>query len=177
MALPAHLMSQPLIQFCNHFSQTIGFLGRVINSSQGRYLNTEYTHTQTSLLRVRFEPSVQASENSTCLRPGGYCDRHLCWNTVRLTPIYCRAKVCRGILYYFTWATKSRRRAASISYPEASQEPTYGKITVRNSYTNYSYRHFLFVRSVSLQAVTHMVQTLLSNLYERVFLCVIYEKI
>jgi hypothetical protein len=30
----------PLIQFRNHFPQTVGLLGRGISSSQGRYLNT-----------------------------------------------------------------------------------------------------------------------------------------
>jgi hypothetical protein len=35
MALPTHSVSWPLIQFRNHFSQTVGLLGRVISSSQG----------------------------------------------------------------------------------------------------------------------------------------------
>jgi hypothetical protein len=56
MALPAHSGPWPLIQFRNHFSQTVGLLGRVISPSQGRYLNTgqhkhrinAYTH-QTSM--------------------------------------------------------------------------------------------------------------------------------
>jgi hypothetical protein len=38
--LPAHSGPKPLIQFRNHFSQTVGLLGRVISLSQGRYLNT-----------------------------------------------------------------------------------------------------------------------------------------
>jgi hypothetical protein len=44
MALPAHSESTLLVQFCNHFSQTVGLLGRVINPSQGRYLHTEHKH-------------------------------------------------------------------------------------------------------------------------------------
>jgi hypothetical protein len=40
MALPAHSGPRPLTQFRNHFSQTVGLLGRVISPSQGRYLNT-----------------------------------------------------------------------------------------------------------------------------------------
>jgi hypothetical protein len=40
MALPAHSGPWPLIQFCNHFSQTVELLGRVISQLQGRYLNT-----------------------------------------------------------------------------------------------------------------------------------------
>jgi hypothetical protein len=39
MALPANSGPRPLIQFCNHFSQTVGPLGLVIRPSQGRYLN------------------------------------------------------------------------------------------------------------------------------------------
>jgi hypothetical protein len=39
MALPAHSGPWPLIQFRNHFSQTLGLLGRVTSSSQGLYLN------------------------------------------------------------------------------------------------------------------------------------------
>jgi hypothetical protein len=56
IALPAHSGLWPLIQFLNHFSQTVGLLGRVISSSQSYYLNTgqhkhrinAYTH-QTSM--------------------------------------------------------------------------------------------------------------------------------
>jgi hypothetical protein len=76
MALPAHSGPRPLIQFCNHFSETVELFGRVISPSQGRYLNTgqhkhrinAYTHTPNthafSGIRTH-DPSVQAS----------YCDR------------------------------------------------------------------------------------------------------
>jgi hypothetical protein len=55
MALPAHSGPRPLIHFRNHFSQTVGLLGRVISSSQGLFLNTgqhkhrinAYTHQTT----------------------------------------------------------------------------------------------------------------------------------
>jgi hypothetical protein len=40
MAPPVHSRPWPLIQFRNHFSQAVGLLGRVISSSQGRYLNS-----------------------------------------------------------------------------------------------------------------------------------------
>jgi hypothetical protein len=40
MALPAHSGPWPLIHFCNHFSQKVRSLGRVISPSQGPYLNT-----------------------------------------------------------------------------------------------------------------------------------------
>jgi hypothetical protein len=45
MALPAISGPRLLIQFHNQFSQTVGFLGRVISPSQGRYLNTgQHSH-------------------------------------------------------------------------------------------------------------------------------------
>jgi hypothetical protein len=40
MALPAHSGPRSLTQFRNHFTQTVGLLGRVTSPSQGRYLNT-----------------------------------------------------------------------------------------------------------------------------------------
>jgi hypothetical protein len=60
MALPAHSGPWPLIQFRNHFSQTVGFLGRVISPSQGRYLRT----AQTSMPQAGFEPTIPASERA-----------------------------------------------------------------------------------------------------------------
>jgi hypothetical protein len=71
MALPAQSGPRPLIQFRNHFSQTVGLLGRVIRPSQGRYLNTgqhkqrinAYTH-QISMPWVGFEPKIPASERA-----------------------------------------------------------------------------------------------------------------
>jgi hypothetical protein len=71
MALPAHIGPRPLIQSRNHFSQTVGLLGRVISPSQGRYLDTgqhkhrinSYTH-ETSMFWVGFEPTIPASERA-----------------------------------------------------------------------------------------------------------------
>jgi hypothetical protein len=71
MSLPAQSRPRPLVQFRNHFSQTVGLLGRVISSSQGRYLSTgqhkhrinTYTH-QTSIPWVGFEPTIPASERA-----------------------------------------------------------------------------------------------------------------
>jgi hypothetical protein len=86
MALPAHSGPRPLIQFRNHFSQTVGLLGRVISPSQGRYLNAG-KHKQNKRIHIpnihalsgirTHDPSVQASEDSSCLRPRGYTDRHV----------------------------------------------------------------------------------------------------
>jgi hypothetical protein len=65
--------------------QTVGLLGRVISSSQSRYLHrtiqtqnkrihTPHIH---ALIGIRtHDPSVRASEDSSCLRPRGYCDGH-----------------------------------------------------------------------------------------------------
>jgi hypothetical protein len=82
MALPAHSGPRPLIQFRNHSSQAVGPLGRVISPSQGRYLHTGQhkhrinAHTDIHALSgIRdYDPSVRASEDSSCLRPRGYCD-------------------------------------------------------------------------------------------------------
>jgi hypothetical protein len=86
MALPAHSAPRPLNQYRNHFTQTVGLLGRVISPSQGRYLNAgqhkhrinAYTHTKNihvlSGIRAH-DPSVRASEDSLYFTPRGYCHR------------------------------------------------------------------------------------------------------
>jgi hypothetical protein len=86
MALPAHSGPSPLIQYRNHFSQTLGLLGWVISPLQGRYLNTgqhkhrinAYTH-QIFMSRVGVEPTIPASEWENrvhaLVRPRGHCDR------------------------------------------------------------------------------------------------------
>jgi hypothetical protein len=69
IALLAHLVPRPLIQFRNHFSQTVGLIGRVISPSQGRYLNTgQYEHRINIHTKVHvrsgFEPTIPASERA-----------------------------------------------------------------------------------------------------------------
>jgi hypothetical protein len=71
LALPAHSGPRPVIQFRNHFSQTVWLLGRVISPSQGRNLNTgQHKHRinaytpQTSMPWVGFEPMTRASEQA-----------------------------------------------------------------------------------------------------------------
>jgi hypothetical protein len=74
MALPPHWGPWPIIQFRNHFSQTVGLFGREISPSQGIYLNTgqyrhrinAYTH-HTSMPWVGFEPRILASERAKTL--------------------------------------------------------------------------------------------------------------
>jgi hypothetical protein len=74
MDLPAHSGLRPLIQYSNHFSQTIGLLGLVISPSQGLYLKKNKTHTRTptSMPWVGFKSTIHGE--CSCLRPRGYCD-------------------------------------------------------------------------------------------------------
>jgi hypothetical protein len=68
--------------FVISFTQTVGLLGWVISPSQGRYLYTRQhkhrinAHTNINALNgIRTNnPSVRASEDSSCLRPRGHCD-------------------------------------------------------------------------------------------------------
>jgi hypothetical protein len=65
--------------------QSVGFLGRVISSSQGLYLytNTEKrTHTHTlnihALNEIRtYDPGLRARKCSACHKPLGYRDRQV----------------------------------------------------------------------------------------------------
>jgi hypothetical protein len=71
-------------QFHDHFTDG-RTPGLVISLSQGLYLNTGQTRTQNKRIHTpniyalsgirAHDPSVRASENSSCLRPLGYCDR------------------------------------------------------------------------------------------------------
>jgi hypothetical protein len=69
---------------------SVGLPGRVISPSQGRYL-TQTQNKQTdihALSGIRtHDPSVRASEDSSCLRPRGHCDRHVqtCYKLKRFT--------------------------------------------------------------------------------------------
>jgi hypothetical protein len=66
------------------FTQSIGLLGGVISPSQGRYLYTEQhrhrINPQTDIHALNgirtHDPSVRASEDSSCLRSRGHRDRH-----------------------------------------------------------------------------------------------------
>jgi hypothetical protein len=68
--------------FWSH-TQSVGLLGRKISLSQGRYLHTEQhrhrinAHTDIyALIVIRtHDPSVRASEDNSCLRLRGHCDR------------------------------------------------------------------------------------------------------
>jgi hypothetical protein len=61
---------------------TVGLLGRGISPSHGLYLHIEQDkhiiHAHSTDIHVRtHDPSVRASEDSSCLRPRGHCDRHV----------------------------------------------------------------------------------------------------
>jgi hypothetical protein len=65
-------------------SHSEGLLGRGISPSQGRYLHTEQhkhsinshnTDIHTSSEIRTHDPSVRATEDHSCLRPCGHCDR------------------------------------------------------------------------------------------------------
>jgi hypothetical protein len=58
------------LQFLN-LRHSLGLLGRVVSLSQGRYLTDIHA---SSGIRTR-DPSVQAGEDSSCLRPRGHCYR------------------------------------------------------------------------------------------------------
>jgi hypothetical protein len=65
----------PLFQFHDIFTQTVGLLGRVISPSQGRYLHTgQHKHRINAHTDIHasngirtHDPSVRASEDSSCL--------------------------------------------------------------------------------------------------------------
>jgi hypothetical protein len=74
MALPAHSGPRPLIQFRNHFSQSVGLLGRVICPSQSLYLNTgQHKHRINAFfflmaLQPQFEPWPASMKLSVSLQ-------------------------------------------------------------------------------------------------------------
>jgi hypothetical protein len=87
MALPAHSRSRPLIQFRNHFHRRQDSLdewsARRKATGQHKHRLNAYTHTHThthtnihGLSGIRtYDHGCRANEDSSCLRPHGYCDR------------------------------------------------------------------------------------------------------
>jgi hypothetical protein len=83
MAIQPIVGPRPVFQLRNLLMQTVGLFGRGISPSQVRYLNVgQHKHrinAQTDihvLSGIRtYDPSVQASGDSSCLRPRGHCDR------------------------------------------------------------------------------------------------------
>jgi hypothetical protein len=139
MTLPAHSGPWTLIQFRNHFSQTVGLLGRVISTSQGRYLHTgqhkhrinAYTH-QISMPWVGFEPTITASGRAkTVLALDRAATVTGCW-FVRFEVF--TAVTMKNVVFWMwprvdlVWANVSEESIASISRVEksASEEPAWG---------------------------------------------------
>jgi hypothetical protein len=95
-----------------HFSfsilrQSVGLLGRGIRPSQGRYLHRTQTQTDIQALSGIWthDPSVRVSEDCSCLRPRGHCDR--LWN-------HQTTKNCiYGVMHTGTVTNKQSRKAAS----------------------------------------------------------------
>jgi hypothetical protein len=84
MAVQPFVGPWPLFQFLDPIHQSVGLIGRGISLSQGLYLHTgQYKHrikahnTDTNALSgIRtHDPSVRASEDSSCLRPRGHYER------------------------------------------------------------------------------------------------------
>jgi hypothetical protein len=84
--LHSPLLGLGLFCFIIYFTKLVGPLGRLISPSQGRYLHTRQhkyrvnAHTNIyALSRIRtHDLSVRASEETSCLRPRGHCDRYIC---------------------------------------------------------------------------------------------------
>jgi hypothetical protein len=64
------------LQFLN-LRQSVGLLGREISPTQGHYLHKHRINANIHALSgiQTHDPSVRASEDSSCLRPRGPCDR------------------------------------------------------------------------------------------------------
>jgi hypothetical protein len=73
MALHPFVAPWTLFQFLDLFTRSVGFLGRGISPSQGRYLHTgQHKHrtkrTQTSIPQVGFEPTIPVFEQAKTVR-------------------------------------------------------------------------------------------------------------
>jgi hypothetical protein len=83
MALQSFVGPWPLFQFRNRFTQSVGLLdGRSARRKAYTYTHRIKVHNTDihALSGIRtHDPSVRASEDSSCLRPRGHSDwRHFC---------------------------------------------------------------------------------------------------
>jgi hypothetical protein len=94
------------------YTQSVGLLGRGISPSQGLYLYTEqHKHRINShntdihaLSGIRtHDPRIRASEDSSCLRPSGDCDRQCCFIVYRIDCSRVRAIMSCGRNTVFQW--------------------------------------------------------------------------
>jgi hypothetical protein len=93
------------------FTQTVGLLGWGISRLQGRYLHTgqhkyrinAHKHIH-ALSGIRtHDSSVRASEESSCLRPRGHCDRQWKHIRMRIRIMKCYKLVPFSRHYYMMW--------------------------------------------------------------------------
>jgi hypothetical protein len=82
MTLQSFVGPSPIFSFLTLY--TVGrTLGRGICPSQGRYLHTGQQKHRINVdieasIRIRtHDSSIRASEDTSCLRPCGHCDRHM----------------------------------------------------------------------------------------------------
>jgi hypothetical protein len=89
VVLPAHSRPRPLIQFRNHFSQTVGTpwtsdqpvarplpKHRTTQAEQTHIHTQTHTHTHTKHPCLDWDSNPWFQRPSERLRPRGYCDRH-----------------------------------------------------------------------------------------------------
>jgi hypothetical protein len=75
------------LRFLN-LRHSVRLLGRMISPSQGRYLTQTQNTDINALSGIRnHDSSVRASEDSSCLRPHGHCDRQTNFGT-------CQNSIC-----------------------------------------------------------------------------------
>jgi hypothetical protein len=79
----AYLPGTPFHFGLIHLTHSVGLLGRVISSSQGPLPVHKHRRTHTQIINIHSlygirtnDPGFRASEDSTCLIPLGYRDRH-----------------------------------------------------------------------------------------------------
>jgi hypothetical protein len=111
------LLGPGLFCFVLFSTQTVGLLGRVISPSQGRYVHTgQHKHRINAHADIHalsgiqtHTPSVRASEDSSCVRPHGHCDRQAsCYINVNTSTyifpsqcsIYFYLNICPVLLHH-----------------------------------------------------------------------------
>jgi hypothetical protein len=69
-----------------HYTQSTGLLGQGISPSQDLYPHTAHTDIHASRGIRTHDPSIRAGEDSSCLRPGGHCDRLISNHPIIIRP-------------------------------------------------------------------------------------------
>jgi hypothetical protein len=108
----------------NLFRQLVGLLGRRISPTQGLYLHRPTqcrktrTHIHTSGGIRTHDPSVRTTEDSTCLRPLGHCDRFIfeCLDKKKKCFVFIRTLYISYIFSRFYRPVVARHLLWHISY-------------------------------------------------------------